>query len=125
MRRRDAIGLATVAAVWAATALYRAFFIEPRAWSALCAAAAPPLACVPRAGLLWLQQQYLLGAGALVLGLWAFFGGGFRVCVAGVALGIVGVENYNATWAMTGAALAAWCWIEAAVPQPRPAGVRG
>jgi hypothetical protein len=111
MTRRDWLGLGVVAAAWAGLMAYRYAFIEPRAWGAVCAAASVPFACVPRAGLLWLQREYLLGAVPLVLGLWALFGrGGFAVQVAAVVIGVAGVENYNATWGAVGAALGVWAW---------------
>jgi hypothetical protein len=73
-------GLTIVIAATAGLIAYRYAFIEPRVWGGICAAAAPPLACLPRAGLLWLQREYLWGAISLALGLWAFFGrGGFAV----------------------------------------------
>jgi len=109
--RADWLGLACVVASFAALILYRRYFIEPREWAALCAAATPPLACLPRAGLLWLQHYYLWGATALALGLYAFLGAPFAVLVAGVAAGIAAVVNYNATWGMLGLALAAWSWL--------------
>lgn len=109
--RRDAAGLAAVAAALAALLLYRAWGVEPREWGAVCAAAAPPLACAPRAVLLWLQHWQLWGAGALALGLWAFMGGPFAAAAAAVALGGAAVVNYNATWGMIGAALGAWAWL--------------
>ncbi len=113
-RTRDWGGLAVVAAAGAGMALYRATYIEPRAWGTVCAAAGRPLACLPRAGLLWLQREYLWGAVALLLGLWAFLGRGpFVVAVAAIVMGIAGVENYNATWGMLGAALGAWVWLGA------------
>jgi hypothetical protein len=112
MRRRDFYGLALVAAATAGLIAYRAVFIEPRVWGALCAASAPPLACVPRAGLIWLQRHYLLGGASLALGFWAFaWRGRFAVQVAAVVIGVAGVENYNATWGAAGAALGAWAWL--------------
>ncbi len=112
-RPRDWVGLAVVATAGGGMAAYRAAFIEPRAWGVACAAAAAPLACVPRAGLLWLQREYLFGGVALALGVLAFLGRGpFAVAVAAMAVGIAGVENYNATWGMLGAALGAWTWLE-------------
>ncbi len=120
LRRRDWIGLAVVAASWAGIVAYRYAFIEPRAWGAICAAGAPPFACVPRAAQLWLQQKYLWGAGALALGLLAFLRRGpFAVSVAAIVVGEVAVENYNATWGMVGLALGAWVWAEAVVRPPR------
>jgi hypothetical protein len=113
LARRDTIGLALVAASIAGMIAYRAAYIEPRAWGAVCAAAAPPLACAPRAALLWLQQKYLWGAIALALGLWAFlWRGPFAVAVAAIMVGVAAVENYNATWGMVGLALGAWRWGE-------------
>ncbi len=116
VRRRDWVALGVVAAWIAGMIGYRYVYIEPRAWGAICAAAAgAPLSCVPRAGLLWLQREYLWGGGALALGLWAFlFRGPFWVVVAAICVGVGGVENYNATWAMVGLALGAWVWVEGA-----------
>jgi len=111
MTRRDCAGLAAVA-VWVAALLaYRYIYIEPREWGAVCAAASAPLACAPRAALLWLQFWQLWGMAALVLGLAAFVGAGFWAAVAAVALGAGAVINYNATWGMLGLALGAWAWI--------------
>ncbi len=111
--RRDVVGLAVVVAATVGLIAYRAVYIEPRAWGAICAAAEAPLACVPRAGLIWLQGKYLWGAVALALGLWAFlFRGPFWVAVAAIVVGIAGVENYNATWGMVGVGLGAWVWVE-------------
>ncbi len=112
MRRRDWVGLAATAAVTALSILYRAYFLEPRAWGAACAAAAPPLACLPRAGLIWLQGQYALGGAALALGLAGFaWGGGFAAQLGAVLAGILAIENYNATWGAIGFALGAWGWL--------------
>jgi hypothetical protein len=105
------VGVATVASVVGAMLLYRHFGIEPRHWGTTCAGADAPLNCVPRAALLWLQHWWLWGAGALVAGFGAFLGAPHWVRVAAVALGIVAVINYNATWGMLGAALGAWAWI--------------
>lgn len=121
MTRRDGIGLAAVAATLAAVMAYRAVFIEPRAWGAACAAASPPLACTPRAAVLWLQQQGLFGATALALGLWGFLRSNFGACLAAILVGVTGVENYNATWSMAGAALGAWCWAETSLGARRDA----
>lgn len=126
MSRRDWLGLLIALGVLGAMLGYRAVHVEPREWGALCAAAAPPLACGPRAALLWLQHWHLWGAGALGLGLWAFLGGPFALRVAAVALGAVAVANYNATWGMLGLALGAWAWIGAgrrtAAASDQPAG---
>ena len=111
MRRADWFGVAVVAASLASLVLYRQHYVEPREWVGLCAAAEPPLACLPRAGLVWLQHWYLWGIGALLLGMWALFGASLPVAVAAVALGAAAVANYNATWGMIGLALGAWAWI--------------
>lgn len=111
MTRRDWIGVLTAAGVLGAMLLYRHVFVEPREWGAVCAAAEMPLACYPRAALLWLQHWQLWGGGTLLLGLWALLGGPFWVRVAAVALGAVATANYNATWGMLGLALGAWAWI--------------
>ncbi len=112
MRRRDYVGLGSAAVATAALILYRLYFIEPRAWGAACRSAAPPLACLPRDGLIWLQGHYLLGGASLVLGLWGFaWGGAFAAQLAAVLLGITAIENYNATWGAIGLALGAWGWL--------------
>ena len=106
------IGLAVVAAATAGIIAYRYAYIEPRAWGAICAASAPPIACAPRAALLWLQQKYLWGSVSLALGLVAFLcRGPFWVAVAAIVVGVVAVENYNATWGMIGLSLGAWVWV--------------
>jgi hypothetical protein len=118
---RDWVGLAVVAAATAGLLAYRAAFIEPRAWGAICAAATPPLACLPRAGLLWMQQRYLWGAIALALGVLAFLARApFAVRVASVVAGIAAVANYNATWGMLGAALGVWAWLRPSPYAARP-----
>jgi hypothetical protein len=117
LARRDWVGLAVVALATAVLLEYRAVYIEPRAWGAICAASAPPLACLPRDGLLWMQQHYLWGAIALALGLLAFLvRAPFAVRVVAVVAGIAAVANYNATWGMVGAALGVWAWLR---PPPR------
>ena len=113
LARRDWVGLAVVAACTAGLIAYRYVYIEPRAWGTICAAAeGAPVACYPRAALVWLQREYLWGGIALALGLWAFLARGpFVVCVGAVMVGVAAVENYNATWGMVGAALGAWAWL--------------
>ena len=111
-RRRDLAALALIALVWAAAIAYRAAYLEPRIWGALCTAPNAPLTCVPRAGLIWLQHFYILGAASLACGLAAFFfRAPFVLAIAAILIGIVAVENYNATWGMLGAALGAWAWL--------------
>ena len=112
MTQRDWTGLGVVILATLGLLLYRSTYIEPRAWGAACAVAAPPLACAPRAALLWLQREYLWGGIALALGLWSFgWRAPFAARVAAVAIGVAGVINYNATWGMIGAALGLWSWI--------------
>ena len=114
LRTRDLVAFACLLAVLAGAVAYRAVYLEPRAWGALCAGAAAPLACLPRAGLLWMQHFYLLGIASLACGIAAFFlRGPFALAIAAIALGIVAVENYNASWGMLGAALGAWTWLRA------------
>jgi hypothetical protein len=112
MQRRDVWGLATVIAVTVGLIAYRAYFIEPREWGTVCVGASPPMACMPRAALIWLQRYYLWGTGSLVLGLLGFaWGGGFGAQLAAVILGVAAIENYNATWGAIGLALGAWGWL--------------
>ena len=139
MRRRDIIGLGIVAAATAGLIAYRAVYIEPRVWGALCASAQPPLACLPRAGLIWLQRYYLWGTISLALGLWAFaWRAPFAIHILAIIIGIAGIENYNATWGAVGAALGAWAWLGASrngalaiaartghAPMARPLGPEG
>jgi len=112
MRRRDVCGVLAVGAVTVGLIAFRAYFIEPREWGALCVGASPPFACVPRSGLIWLQRYYLLGGGSLALGLVGFaWRGGFLAQIAAVVIGVAAIENYNATWGAVGLALGAWSWI--------------
>ncbi|MBN8889792.1 MAG: hypothetical protein BGP12_21315 [Rhodospirillales bacterium 70-18] len=115
MKRQDLAALLLLAGWLGALLAYRAAYVEPREWAAACVAASPPLACLPRAGLLWMQQYGVWGGGALALGLAAFLGA--PVAALAVAAGIGGVVNYNASFGMLGLALGAWAWISA-----RPAG---
>ncbi|MCK8783136.1 hypothetical protein M0638_01920 [Roseomonas sp. NAR14] len=121
MQRRDWIGLAVAALALGGMLAFRAAYVEPRAWGALCAAPSPfaaglPLPCYPRAALLWLQNWQLWGLSALLLGLLAFLRAAFVPAVAAVALGAVAVANYNASWGMLGLALGAWAWLR--LPRP-------
>ena len=121
MTKRDWTGLLIVLGALGALLAYRAAYVEPRAWATLCGGAAAPLACQPRAALLWLQHWQVWGGGALALGLWALLGAPFAVRVAAVALGAMAVANYNVTWGVLGLVLGAWAWIGAAGPRA-PAG---
>ena len=119
---RHALSLGAVLLAVGAMALYRHLYVEPREWGALCLdLSRAPLACRPRAALLWLQHWQLWGAGALLLGLWAFLGGPGFVRTAAVALGVIAVLNYNASWGLLGAVLGAWAWIGDAMRPRRPA----
>ena len=112
MRQRDYYGLGAAVLALAALVAYRQIYLEPRAWGAACVSAAPPVACMPRAGLIWLQHYYLLGAVSLALGLWGLaWRGGFAAQLGAVLVGIAALENYNATWGAVGAALGAWAWL--------------
>ena len=112
LSKRDLRAMGAVLLAVGAMALYRYLYVEPREWGALCLdLSAAPLACRPRAVLLWLQHWQLWGAAALVLGAWSFLGAPLAARAAAVALGIFAVLNFNATWGMLGAALGAWAWI--------------
>jgi hypothetical protein len=112
MQRRDIWGLVTVVVATAGLIAYRSYYIEPREWGALCVLAVPPMACVPRAGLIWLQRYYLLGGGSLVLGLLGFaWRGGCPAQILAMVVGAAAIENYNATWGAIGFALGAWGWL--------------
>ncbi|MSP04357.1 MAG: hypothetical protein EXR05_03755 [Acetobacteraceae bacterium] len=125
MQRRNIQGIVIVLVCLHALLAYREMFIEPRVWGAICADITPAdmlaMACALRAGLLWAQHYSLWGALALGLGLWAFIGAPFAVGVAGVAMGVAAVVNFNASWGMWGLALAAWAWIRF-LPGPATAG---
>jgi hypothetical protein len=111
MHKRDLAGLVVAAGALAGFLAFRVY-IEPRAWGALCVSAAPPLACLPRGGLIWMQRFSLWGSLSLAFGLWGFaWCGGFAAQLAAVILGIAAVENYNATWGALGLALGAWAWM--------------
>ena len=112
--RRDLWALLAVAAAIGLMMAYRHVYVEPRAWGALCLdLSQAPFACRPRAALLWLQHWQLWGAAAMLLGFWAFLGAPLAARAAAVALGVIAVMNFNATWGMIGAALGAWAWVEA------------
>jgi hypothetical protein len=115
MRRRDLWPLLGLALWLAALLAFRATYVEPRAWGAACTAAGAPWACVPRAALLWMQHYGIWGGAALALGLASFLGA--PTILLAIALGLGGVVNYDASFAMLGLALAAWAWIS---PASRP-----
>ena len=65
----DAMGIALVAATLGLMMLFRAVYVEPREWGAICVAVDPPLSCIPRNITLWMQGWYGWGAAALYAGL--------------------------------------------------------
>jgi hypothetical protein len=103
-------------------ALYRAQVIDSAAWGAACEGAAPPLGCLPRQALLWLEYRDGLGVAALVLGVAALLLRSLWLSVAGVVAGGVAVVNYNIAWGMVGAAVAGLAWL---APDPLPGNVGG
>jgi hypothetical protein len=112
MHKRDWLGLAAASCALAGFLAFRAVYLEPRAWGALCVSAAPPFACLPRGGLIWMQHFYLWGSLSLAFGLWGFaWRGGYAAQLAAVVLGIAAIENYNATWGAVGLSLGAWAWL--------------
>ena len=113
MRRRDWMAAVLLACWLGALLAYRHVYVEPREWGAVCAAVAPPWACLPRAGLIWMQHYGLWGGLTLALGSAAFVG----APVAGwaIAAGIAGVANYNATFGLLGAAIGFWAWLSPAL----------
>lgn len=113
MKRHDLAALLGLLLWLAALLAFRAWVVEPRGWAAACVGAAPPWGCVPRAGLLWMQQVGLWGGAALAAGLASFLGA--PLAPLAVALGIGGVANYNASFGMLGLVLGVWAWM-------RPAG---
>lgn len=118
--KRDLLAALAVAAAIFLMVAYRHWQVEPREMGALCLdLAGAPFECRPRAVLLWLQHWQLWGAGALALGFWAFLGAPFAVRAAAVALGVIAVLNFNATWGMIGAALGAWAWVEGNARRPQ------
>jgi hypothetical protein len=90
---------------------FRELAIVPRATVGLCAAAAAPPICAPRAAVLWLQYQQLFGWAALALGLAAFFAGRRWPAILAIAFGISATVNYNATTGIIGAALGLTAWL--------------
>lgn len=114
MRRRDWVAAVLLACWLGALLAYRQVYVEPREWGAVCAAATPPLACLPRAGLMWMQHYGLWGGLALALGLAAFAGA--PVAAWAMAAGIAGMVNYNATFGLLGAAIGFWAWLSPVSP---------
>jgi hypothetical protein len=107
---QDWAGLGAVAALGGGMFAFRELAIVPRATVGLCAAAAAPAFCAPRAAVLWLQYQQLFGWAALALGLAAFLTGRRWPGVLGLGVGIAAVVNYNATTGIIGAALGLVAW---------------
>lgn len=108
MRRRDLYALAGLALWLAALVAFRWAIVEPRDWAAACEAGGP-WPCALRGLVLWGQQYGVWGGAALVLGLAAFLG--VRTVLLAIAVGLVGVVNYDVSFAMLGLVLAAWAWI--------------
>jgi hypothetical protein len=119
MGRRDRVAAVLLAGWLGALLAYRQAYVEPREWGAICAAASSPLACLPRAGLLWMQQHGLWGGFALILGLAA--SAGAPVAAWAMAAGIAGVVNYNATFGLLGAAIGFCAWVSPAAAATRQA----
>lgn len=112
----DLVGLFLVAATGLATWAFRALIISPRAYVAICASHVPPLICVPRQAVLWLQFMHLWGFSSLLLGILAFALRSRALAIAAVALGTAATVNYNATEGIIGAAFGLWAWLDRAVP---------
>jgi len=107
----DAMGVALVAATLALMIEFRAVYVEPREWGAICVAVDPPGSCIPRSITLWLQGIYGWGAAALYAGLLTFIRSASAVSVAAVSLGTLAVVNQNATWGVLGGLLGMWSWM--------------
>ena len=107
----DWMGLWLVVMIGGGMFAFRELAIVPRATVGLCAAAAAPSICAPRAAVLWLQYQQAFGWTALVVGLAAFISGRRLAAVLGLGIGIAAVVNYNATTGIIGAALGLITWI--------------
>jgi hypothetical protein len=105
------MGLWVVAVVGGGMFAFRELAIVPRATVGLCAAAAAPPICAPRAAVLWLQYQQGFGWAAMALGLVAFLFGRRWPGVLAIGLGIAAVVNYNATGGVIGAAFGLTAWI--------------
>jgi hypothetical protein len=122
LRRRDWIGLALVGLSAAALIGLRDALIEPEDWAAACVGPTSPWECPVREAILWLQTWGLWGGAAVALGVWAVLGGPFVACIAGVAAGFGGIENYNVTWGVLGGSLAGWAWLRQPPTGVVPAG---
>lgn len=109
--RRDLPALVLVVVAIAGAMFYRRYGVEPRFWAAACIARNPPLGCVPRMAVVWLQGQGLWGWAALALGFAAFITRRFPLAIAALIFGGAAVVNFNASLGMTGAALGAWTWL--------------
>jgi len=107
----DAMGIALVAATLGLMMLFRAVYVEPREWGAVCVTVDPPASCGPRAVTLWLQSVYGWGAAALYAGLLTLIHSPSSVSVAAVSLGAIAIVNQNATWGVLASCLGAWSWL--------------
>jgi hypothetical protein len=107
----DGLGIAAIALIAGAVFAFRQLEIVPRAMVGLCAAANAPAICAPRAAILWLQYEQLIGWAALLLGAAAFFRGLRPAAILAIAIGIAATINYNATTGIIGVALGLTAWI--------------
>ena len=107
----DVMGLALVGVTLALMMEFRAVYVEPREWGAICVGVDPPLSCIPRNITLWLQGWYGWGAAALYAGLLTLIRSPSGVSVAAVSLGTLAIVNQNATWGVLGMLLGAWSWL--------------
>jgi hypothetical protein len=111
MTAEDWLGLWAILFIGVGFFAFREFAIVPRATVGLCAAAAAPPICAPRAAVLWLQYEQLFGWAALLLGLAGFFRGLRLAAILAIAIGIAATINYNATTGIIGAAFGLTAWI--------------
>ena len=107
----DAMGIALVAVTFGLMLLFRAVYVEPREWGAICVTVDPPASCGPRALSLWLQTIYGWGAMALYAGLLTLIRSPSGVSVAAVALGAIAIINQNATGGALAICLGLWSWV--------------
>lgn len=107
---RRTLGTALLLALWLAALLaLRHWLIEPRAWAAACALPGAPLACAPRTAMLWMQETGGWGLAALAFGLASFPLPALPPLA--IAAGLAGAVNYDASFAVLGAALGLWAWL--------------
>jgi hypothetical protein len=117
----DWFGVWAITMIGAGAFAFRQLAIVPRATVGLCAAAAAPPICAPRAAVLYLQYIQAFGWTALALGILAFILGKRWPGILAIALGITAVINYNATPGIIGAALGIITWISLCTGRWSPA----